>query len=66
MNISPMNTQRDYRNALKEIEGFMTAKATRPRAIASMYSSRSSKRGSGSIIQWIFSLSDAQNDLATT
>jgi HTH-type transcriptional regulator / antitoxin HigA len=30
MNISPIKTQRDYRNVLKEIEGLMIAKRSTP------------------------------------
>jgi HTH-type transcriptional regulator/antitoxin HigA len=30
MNISPIKTQRDYRRALKEIEGLMTAELNAP------------------------------------
>ena len=30
MNISPIKTQRDYRNVLKEIEGLMSAKRNTP------------------------------------
>jgi HTH-type transcriptional regulator / antitoxin HigA len=30
MNISPIKTQRDYRNALKDIEGLMSAKRNTP------------------------------------
>jgi hypothetical protein len=30
MNISPIKTSRDYRNALREIEGLMTAKRNTP------------------------------------
>jgi antitoxin component HigA of HigAB toxin-antitoxin module len=30
MDIAPIKTQRDYRNALKEIEGLMTAKRNTP------------------------------------
>src|SRR5271168_1664415 len=30
MNISPIKTQRDYRNALKDIEGLMAAKRNTP------------------------------------
>ena len=30
MNIAPIKTQRDYRNALKDIEGLMSAKRNTP------------------------------------
>ncbi len=30
MNIAPIETERDYRNALKEIEGLMTARRNTP------------------------------------
>jgi HTH-type transcriptional regulator / antitoxin HigA len=35
MDIAPIKTQRDYRNALKEIEGLMTAKRNTLKGIAS-------------------------------
>ncbi len=36
MDIAPIKTKRDYRQALKEIEGLMSAQdATRPKAIGS-------------------------------
>ena len=40
MNIAPIKTQRDCRNALKDIEGLMSAKRNTPEVIASMCSSR--------------------------
>jgi hypothetical protein len=36
MDIAPIKTRRDYRNALKRIEGLMSAKRGTPGATASM------------------------------
>ena len=53
MKISPIKTQGDYRNVLKEIEGLMIAKRNTPEGDRLTCWSRWWRRGSAGFIQWI-------------